>query len=121
VLSVEDFLNENSQNNLSNNPQSNIGQMIADLLMDKYTKSVRWEEKLNMELPTEKDLLKKLIPENILRLKLYQIMQLAKENEIALNNAKTEEEQDDCLTIGLYLERQRKQITQQLKIDIFHK
>ncbi len=112
VFTAQDFFNDTEK--------INIARILADLLADKYQVSMHWEKKLNMELPTERDMLPKLIPENILRLKLYQIMRLMQENETQLRLATTPEEEDDCLSVGLYLQRQSKQITQQLKMDIFH-
>jgi DNA primase len=96
-----------------------IRNFITDLLMPKHHISESWEKKFMVHTPKEEEHILKNVEEVLLRLKNYHILKLIKENEKNLSNAETEEEQDECLMIGLKLEAIRKEIAKNLKNAIF--
>ncbi|TAE74152.1 MAG: DNA primase [Bacteroidetes bacterium] len=96
-----------------------IKNLVAELLMPKYTISESWEKKFMVFTPQEKDHVLLNVQEVILRLKMFYILRMIKENEKNLKNAETEEEQDNCLMVGLKLEAMRKEIAKGLNNAIF--
>ncbi len=96
-----------------------IKNLVAELLMPKYTISESWEKKFMVFTPQEKDHVLVNVQEVILRLKIFYILRMIKENEKNLKNAETEEAQDNCLMVGLKLEAMRKEIAKGLNNAIF--
>ncbi|MGB3465935.1 MAG: hypothetical protein WBA74_11725, partial [Cyclobacteriaceae bacterium] len=70
-----------------------IKSTVVDLVTDKYDISEFWQEKFEIYVPRETDILKNATYSNIVRLKFRIIQKLVKENQDKLKNAKDEEEE----------------------------
>ncbi|NJO02737.1 MAG: DNA primase [Bacteroidia bacterium] len=105
ALSASDFMQH---------PDVEIQKQAVDLLSRDYEISPHWEARHNVYTPREENLIGKIVLENILRLKHYQLQKLFEQNQKELEQAQTPEAQDKCMRIALQLEKLRKEIAQQL-------
>lgn len=107
------------KNYFLNKENEAIKNLVAELLMSKYSLSESWEKKFLVYTPQEKDHVLITVQEAILRLKMFYILRMIKENEKNLKNAETEQDEDDCLMVALKLEAMRKEIAKGLNNTIF--
>ncbi|MDX2305389.1 MAG: DNA primase [Microscillaceae bacterium] len=91
-----------------------IKSLAIDLITQDYQISTQWEAKHMVYTPEEKDILDKIVQENIFRLKLYQVQKLIKQNEEKLHQAQSDSEQDKYLMIALKLKKLSQEIAGQL-------
>jgi DNA primase len=103
-----------SVSDLMMNADDKMKSVLTDLLSDKYDISENWEKKYFVYTTRESEQLDRLVIENILRLKLYNVQKLIAENQIKLEKTEVESEQDGYLLKGLKLENLRKEIAKQL-------
>ena len=91
-----------------------LKRQAIDLIAKEYEISDQWETKHMVFTPQEKNILDKIVQENILRLKLYQVQKLIKQNEERLINAEEPSEQDKCLMIAQKLKKLSQELAKQL-------
>ncbi|NJL12210.1 MAG: DNA primase [Microscillaceae bacterium] len=92
---------------------------LADLLAEHYPISQHWAEKFHVHTPQEQDLLLPRAVEHVLRLKLYHLQKMQKENEQALIQAITEAAQDQALQQAIRLKAVQQEIASRLQNTIY--
>lgn len=89
---------------------SEIQSEAIDLMADKYQVSSNWEDKYQIYIPREKDMLSHVAYSNILRLKQRVLQEKIAENMKALATLQTIEEQEHVMRVHLQLKEMEKQI-----------
>lgn len=87
-----------------------IKSTVVDLVTDRYDISEFWQEKFEIYVPRETDILKNATYSNIVRLKFRIIEKLVKENHDKLRNANSEEEELSLLDTYSKLKKMQMQI-----------
>lgn len=91
-------------------PDPEIQAEAINLLSTKYQLSDNWENKYQIYIPREKDMLPEVAYSNILRLKQRVIQEKITANMKSLASAQTEAEQETCMRIHMQLKEIEKQI-----------
>lgn len=102
-----------AKNHFLHHSNTEIRNICTSLLTTQFELSQNWE-KFGIYALNEKSSLAKMALENVLRLKLHAIQKLVAQNFAKLQEAKTPEEEDEAMRLGLQLENIRKQIASHL-------
>ena len=109
VLDAQYFIREGS-------PE--VKEEVANLLVEKYDLSKVWEERHNIYVPKEEDLLEKAVFQNIVRLKFRTIQKLIGENMGKLKVATKEEEIMDLMQVHVSLKSAEVELAKLLGIVV---
>lgn len=91
-----------------------IKKAVIDLITPRHEVSENWQKKYKIIIPKEEDLLQSIAYKSIMRLKLRYVRKAIQANAEELMQAKTDEEQDDLLMVGMQLKDTEKEIAKLL-------
>ncbi len=102
VLDAQYFIREGS---------AEIKEEVANLIVEKYDLSKVWEERHNIYVPREDQLLEKAVFQNVVRLKYRTLEKLIQENLARLKTAKDQVEQEEIMQTHMSLKSSTKELS----------
>lgn len=95
-----------------------VKQEVADLVSERWEVSPNWNEKFQIFVPDETDVLENVVLTNILRLKFRVIQKVISDNLAKLKNADNEEEQEQLFKIHAELKKSEMELAKGLGVVI---
>ncbi|MTI20688.1 DNA primase, partial [Fulvivirga sp. RKSG066] len=100
------------------NGSPEIKKEVADLVTERWEVSPNWNDKFQIFVPEEDDVLESVVLSNVLRLKFRVIQKLIADNMAKLKVATSEEEQDQLFKIHAELKKSEMEIAKALGIVV---
>lgn len=101
-----------------NNCSTEIKNEVVDLLTERHEVSPNWNDKFQIFVPHEYDILENVVFTNVLRLKFRVVQKLITDNLAKMKEAREEEEQDHFFKIHAELKKSEMEIAKVLGIVV---
>jgi len=100
------------------NGSPQVKKEVADLVAERYEVSPNWNDKFQIFVPDENDLLENVVLSNVLRLKFRVIQKLISDNLAKMKSASNEEEQDQFFKIHSELKKSEMELAKALGVVV---